>query len=130
MSTRGMRVLLVDDNVDSSELLCELLQRAGHEVCVAADPEQALVQVPAFQPELAIIDIGLPIMDGYELAHEIRAIARCGLIALSGYPAATYAADARRTNFDSYLEKPLDRAALMQAIAAFEHELDPLAIDA
>jgi CheY-like chemotaxis protein len=125
-----MRVLLVDDNVDSSELLCELLQRAGHEVRVASDPEQALVQVPAFQPELAIIDIGLPIMDGYELAHEIRAIAHCGLIALSGYPVSTYAADARRSNFDRYLEKPLDRAALMQAIAALEEASSDVAIDA
>jgi DNA-binding response OmpR family regulator len=115
---RSMRILLVDDDVDSTELITEILRSAGHEVHVAADPDEALLEIKDFQPELAIIDIGLPIMDGYELARQIRAVAKCALIALSGYAAGTAPTDTRVTSFDHHLMKPLDCAALMRLIAA------------
>lgn len=115
-----MRVLLVDDNIDAVELLAELLRRAGHDVRIATEPQEALREVPAFQPEVAIVDIGLPIMDGYELARQIRAtIARCGLIALSGYAAETNPPDTRVSSFDHHLTKPVEHSALMRAVAAF-----------
>src|ERR1700712_5887221 len=66
------RVLLVDDNVDAVESMEILLQAFGHEVSPAIHPDLALAQLDAFAPAAAVIDIGLPGMDGYQLAAEIR----------------------------------------------------------
>jgi len=116
-SPRNLRILLVDDDADGSELLAEILRKAGHDVRVAADPAAALQEVEAFRPELAIVDIGLPLMNGYELARQIRVIAPCTLFALSGYGAHTAPADNVVSSFDQHLMKPLNTAALLQAIA-------------
>src|SRR5262249_43487098 len=82
------RILVVDDNRDGAEMICSVLEEAGHEVQVAYDPSQALSLVTTFRPRVAILDIGLPVMDGYALGRELRA--RLGeatpiLIALTGY---------------------------------------------
>ena len=87
-SDRAQRVLVVDDNRDGAEMISDLLVGAGHEVQVANDPSQALSLADAFRPQVAILDIGLPVMDGYTLGRELRA--RLGdaapiLIALTGY---------------------------------------------
>jgi PAS domain S-box-containing protein len=113
------RVLVVDDNHDGAEMISLLLSATGHEVQVAYDPSQALSMVDAFRPQVAILDIGLPVMDGYTLAHEIRA--RMGpaapiLIALTGYG---HDQDKRRSDeagFALHLVKPIEVETLLQAI--------------
>src|SRR5207302_10811805 len=66
------RLLVVDDNVDAAETLAHLLRLEGHDVQVAHDGFAALEQAPSFQPQLVILDIGMPKMDGYELARRLR----------------------------------------------------------
>src|ERR1700759_3752336 len=102
------RVLLVDDDPSHCELLTEIFKNAGHEGRAAVDAEAALLELATFQPDLAIIDIGLPGMDGYELARRIRQRSPCKLIALSGYGADSARADTAVTSFDHHLLKPLD----------------------
>jgi CheY-like chemotaxis protein len=113
------RVLVVDDDVDGSELLAEILQTAGHEVRAVNDPVAALHEIERFAPDVAIIDIGLPGMDGYELARQVRERAQeCRLIALSGYTAGSARGDTTVTAFDQHLVKPVDRATLLRAITS------------
>ncbi|HWN68997.1 MAG TPA: hybrid sensor histidine kinase/response regulator, partial [Haliangium sp.] len=69
----GCRVLLVDDNADAAEMLAQVLRRVGHELAVAHDGPSALATARSFQPDVALLDIGLPVMDGYELARHLRA---------------------------------------------------------
>src|SRR5262249_27243122 len=69
-AARGQRVLVVDDNRDGAEMISDLLADAGYEVRLAADSSQALSLADAFHPQVAILDIGLPVMDGYALARE------------------------------------------------------------
>src|SRR5439155_16513612 len=81
-TSRGRRILLVDDNEDALEMLAELLRAAGHNVLTAGDGPAALAAAPRFRPDIAVLDIGLPAMDGYELAspgeaHRRGTVARC-----------------------------------------------------
>jgi CheY-like chemotaxis protein len=106
------RVLLVDDNRDASELLEDALTEMGHEVRTAADGSSALqlVLVQAFTPDIAFLDIGLPVMDGCELARELRGIPSLENTPLVAITAYTGDADRRRafaSGFTEYLAKPL-----------------------
>ena len=110
-SAAAPRVLLVDDNVDAVESMEILLQAFGYEVATAVHPDVALARLEAFDPAAAVIDIGLPGMDGYQLATEIRR--RLGgkpmrLIAFTGYGGADDIARARLAGFDAHLVKPVD----------------------
>ena len=112
------RVLLVDDNTDAAVLLAEVLQEYGYEMEVAATPAAALQAATTFLPQLAILDIGLPGMTGYELARRLRAMPELGdlrLIALSGYGASASAPAAR---FDRHLVKPIDPDVLADVMGA------------
>jgi DNA-binding response OmpR family regulator len=113
---RTVRVLLVDDDLDGLELLAQLIRKAGHDVRVASAAEEALRELELFQPQVAIIDIGLPDLDGYELARRIRELAPCRLFALSGYSAATAPRDNAVTSFDQHFVKPVVMATLLEAI--------------
>ena len=115
------RVLLVDDNVDAVESMEILLQAFGYEVSTAVHPELALAQLDAFAPAAAVIDIGLPGMDGYQLAAEIRR--RLGgkpmrLIAFTGYGGADDIARAAQAGFDAHLVKPVDIERLLAVLDA------------
>lgn len=105
------KILVVDDNTDAADSLSEALQLLGHVVEVAYDGAAALQVAPSFQPDLALLDIGLPAMDGYELGQQLRAClgeAPLKLVALTGYSQET---DRRRTTdagFDRHLVKPVD----------------------
>ncbi len=105
------RILIVDDNQDALESLSTLLNLAGHDARSAPDGYAALDLAPAFQPEIAVLDIGMPGMDGYELAQRIRATpwgTNMVLIALTGWGQDS---DRRRSSdagFDSHWVKPLD----------------------
>jgi len=116
---RTGRVLVVDDNVDAGELLAELLRSVGYDVTYAPDGIAALESVRAARPEVAVLDIGLPGMDGYELARRLRADASLRdlrLIALTGYGLAADRARASASGFDLHLVKPVNTTALLSAL--------------
>jgi signal transduction histidine kinase len=119
MAAVGRRVLLVDDNEDAVAMLAELLTAAGHEVQTAADGPAALEAVKDFPPEVAVLDIGLPAMDGYDLAARLRSQlggAAPVLIALSGYGQESDRARSEAAGFAVHLVKPVDCAELLSAI--------------
>lgn len=116
-TTHGIRVLLVDDDSDGLALLGQVIKNAGHTVRLASAGVEALQQLDDFHPQLAIVDIGLPDVDGYELARRIRERASCRLFALSGYGAETAPADNLVTSFDKHFMKPVVTADLLEAIA-------------
>jgi CheY-like chemotaxis protein len=113
------RVLLVDDNLDSLELLADYLRECGHQVATASHPTAALAQAQAFSPEVAVLDIGLPGMDGYELAGRLRDQLGpgCRLIALTGYGQERDRDLSARAGFERHLLKPVDVEALATMIA-------------
>ena len=105
------RVLVVDDSTDAADSLAMLLELEGHEVSTAYTAAAALEKAERLQPEVAFIDIGLPQMDGYEVARRLRASERCRairLVALTGYGQPDDRDEARRAGFDHHLLKPAD----------------------
>ena len=119
-SASALRVLLVDDNVDAVESMEILLQAFGYEVATATHPDLALAQLDTFAPAAAVIDIGLPGMDGYQLAIEIRrrlAGKPMRLIAFTGYGGADDVARAVQAGFDAHLVKPVEIERLLALLA-------------
>jgi CheY-like chemotaxis protein len=118
-SSEGLRILMVDDNRDAAEMIVEYLASLGHTVRAAHDGESALKKALDFVPEVVLLDIGLPVMDGYEVARRLReheSGKNMRLIALTGYGQET---DKRRTkdaSFDAHLVKPVSMAELEAAI--------------
>ncbi|HTW38361.1 MAG TPA: response regulator [Steroidobacteraceae bacterium] len=111
------RILIVDDNRDALESLAALMEMAGHLVSTAADGELALALARDFQPDLVLLDLGLPKLDGYEVARRIRREPwgkSLVLVALTGWGQETDRRRTRETGFDSHLVKPLDFEMLTQ----------------
>jgi CheY-like chemotaxis protein len=107
----GRRVLVVDDNLDAADSLAEALRELGHEVAVVHDGVAALSTIAAFRPHVALIDIGLPVMDGYELARQVRQRLpsdRLRLVAITGYGQDRDKVRSRTVGFDEHLVKPVD----------------------
>lgn len=120
VSAPSRRVLIVDDNADAAESLAMLLNAAGHQAVVALGGQQALMHIASFRPEIALVDIGLPEINGYELAPRLRAqLASDGLklIAITGYGQQEDRQKALAAGFDHHLVKPVDFAALERAMA-------------
>jgi signal transduction histidine kinase/ActR/RegA family two-component response regulator len=118
---RAARVLLVDDNVDAVEALAELLRMEGYEVVSADSAESALEHVDAFRPHAALLDIGLPKMNGYDLARALRArpsLRSLRLIALTGYGRAPDRQRAFDAGFDEHFVKPAPLDELLSRLAA------------
>ncbi len=116
---RGLRILIVDDNDDAAEMLEMALSVRGHSVRTANDGTSALRVATEFSPEVGLLDIGLPVMDGYELASLLRADpkhARMRLIALTGYGQPADVAQARATGFDEHELKPISLERLETVI--------------
>ena len=112
-------VLVVDDNQDAADMLADLLRRHGHDVVVAYDGAQALSLLKEFPVEVGVLDIGLPIMDGYELARSIRELPigrTFKLIALTGYGQDSHGARASDAGFDGFFSKPIVFADLLSEI--------------
>ncbi len=110
-SSTRTRVLVVDDNVDAAELLAEMLEVMGYAPRTAHDGPSALVAAEAFKPEIAVLDIGLPAMDGYELARLLRKrpdLSGVHLIALTGYGQESDRQAASESGFNAHLVKPVD----------------------
>jgi len=113
------RILIVDDNEDARMLLSDMLVAMGHDVRSAGDGPEALEVIKDFTPNVAILDIGLPAMDGYELATRLRETmqeATPRLIALSGYGQAADQQRSQSAGFDQHLVKPVDLRRLLDSI--------------
>jgi CheY-like chemotaxis protein len=111
---------VIDDNVDAADSLALLLRLAGHEVRTANDGPTALEIATEFRPEVALVDIGLPGIDGYEVARRLRAMPECQgalLIALTGYGQAEDRRRSLEAGLDEHLVKPVDPAALEKVLA-------------
>jgi signal transduction histidine kinase len=119
-SARQRRILVVDDNLDLAETLAEALEMLGHLPRIAHDGPQALAIADRFEPHIALVDIGLPVMDGHELARRLRALARppARLIAVTGYGTADDRHAALAAGFDAHVAKPLDLARLADILTA------------
>jgi signal transduction histidine kinase/DNA-binding response OmpR family regulator len=108
---RESKILLVDDNIDAANLLADALSGLGHEVLVAHDGPEALAAAETFRATTALLDIGLPVMDGYELArllHERWADRPVQFVAITGYGQESDKEKAKSAGFDAHLVKPVD----------------------
>jgi CheY-like chemotaxis protein len=117
------KILVVDDNPDAAELVSSLLLAQGHDVRSAHTAQEALLVAQEFQPELAFLDIGLPAMDGFELALALRALPnldQCRLIAITGYDDAADRRRSKQVGFEAHLLKPI-------AMDTLERVLQPTA---
>jgi PAS domain S-box-containing protein len=107
----GKRVLVVDDNRDAASSLADLLELQGHEVCVAFDGSEALVMARQQRPQVVLLDIGLPGIDGYEVARRMRdvpGLRDAVLVALTGYGHEEDRRRSREAGFDRHLVKPVN----------------------
>jgi CheY-like chemotaxis protein len=119
--SRARRVLVVDDNDDVRETLTELLRLLGHEVAGAASGTEALEQAPAYAPEIVLLDLGLPDVDGCEVARRMRdlpAYDATVLIALTGYGQDEDKRRVAEAGFDMHLIKPIEPSDLEKVIAS------------
>jgi signal transduction histidine kinase/DNA-binding response OmpR family regulator len=115
------RVLVLDDNIDGAESLAVLLRIGGHDVRVRHDGPAGLALAEEFRPDLVFLDIGLPGMDGYEVARRLRerpGLAGVRLVALTGYGQEEDVRRGRQAGIDRHLVKPADPAALAELFAA------------
>jgi len=115
METSSLRILLIEDNADGRETLCCLLQLLGYEVITAADGLEGVDKALHWQPEVALIDIGLPRLNGYEVASQLRQIfgEDVFLIAQTGYGQPKDRQQALAAGFDVHLTKPVDPLELV-----------------
>jgi PAS domain S-box-containing protein len=114
------RVLVVDDNADGANTLARLLTAHGHTVEVYHDPVAALAAIERFRPDVALLDIGLPVLDGYQLAARIHALPAgrlCRLVALTGYGQATDRARSQASGFAAHMVKPISGAEALRVVA-------------
>jgi PAS domain S-box-containing protein len=119
----ALRVMVVDDNADAAQMLAALLEVQGHAVSVEYDGHGALARARQERPDVLLLDIGLPDMDGYELARRLRAqpeSAGATLVALTGYGQQQDRNDAHHAGFDHYLVKPADLNAVNNVLAQAE----------
>ena len=118
----GRSILIVEDNADARDALGALLELEGHVVAAAGEGHQALDLVRATDPDIALVDIGLPGIDGYEVARRVRALdgRRPVLIALTGYGQPEDRRRASEAGFDGMLVKPVDPTALTTLLATLE----------
>ena len=115
------RVLIVDDNVDGAESLALLLRFAGHTIEVAHDGQEALTVAEQFRPDVMLLDIGLPGLNGYEVCQRIRRGPwgkAMTIVALTGWGQEEDRRRSTEAGFDTHLVKPVDPPSLMQLLAS------------
>jgi CheY-like chemotaxis protein len=115
-----LRIGIVDDNEDAAAMLSMFLQACGHTVSIAHCAKDALDLLPAFAPDVCLLDIGLPEMSGFELARALRSrptTKGAVLIAITGYAQEQDRQQARRAGFDDLFAKPVDLGALSTLLA-------------
>ena len=119
-SASPRRVLVVDDNLDSAEMVSELLVAWGHDARRAGDGLSAVEMAKAYRPDVVLLDIGLPGLNGYEVARALRQMPEttaCLIVAVSGYGAVDDREKSRAAGMDAHLVKPVDFAELEEIIA-------------
>ena len=127
MPAPRLRVLLIEDDRPLAQMLCEAIEADGHEVRLAYDAPSAIAACDAFKPTTVLIDIGLPGIDGYSLAEQLRARACAEAVrvaAVTGYPVPTYSRKSRVAGFDRHIPKPVDLAELRLLLSAWADELE------
>lgn len=105
------RILVLDDNPDAADMLAVLLSLAGYEVCTAYTGPEAIRTAEHFRPDVAFLDIGLPGMDGHEVARRLRALPGLGdilLVAVTGYGQEHYRKRSQEAGCDYHFVKPVD----------------------
>jgi CheY-like chemotaxis protein/two-component sensor histidine kinase len=114
------RILIVDDNTDSAHSMALLQSRHGHQTHTAFTGPDAVIAAAEYRPEFILLDIGLPGMDGFEVARTIRSMPELAgviLIAMSGYGSKEHRAQARQAGFDAYMVKPIDLDRLQEMLS-------------
>jgi two-component system CheB/CheR fusion protein len=120
-TARKLRVLVVEDSADAAGSLKDLLELRGHDVRVASEGQEAIFIARAFQPELVLCDIGLPGMNGFEVARALRAgeaLVAAFLVALSGYANGEASRQSEEAGFDRHIAKPATLEQLDEVLAA------------
>ena len=118
-TTLQRRVLIVDDDADSADLLVQLLEMRGHNARSVNSASRAIAEAAEFLPDVAILDVGLPDMSGYELAQLLRnseGLGQCKLIAVTGYSGDAALARSKMAGFDLHLVKPVDLEMLARSV--------------
>jgi len=121
-----LRVLVVDDEVDTLDGLARLVMRWGHEARTARDGPEALAIAPRFRPNIGMLDLGLPGMDGYELARRLRelpGLEQMRLMALTGHDSEAFCWLSGRAGFAFHIAKPASPSAIEAALAVLAGEL-------
>jgi two-component system CheB/CheR fusion protein len=119
-AAKGTRIVVVEDNVDAREMLCHLLTRAGFDCEAVGDGLAAIAKIQTFKPRAAVIDVGLPGIDGFEVARRIRSdpkLANVVLVAVTGYGQQNDRALAKEAGFDAHMVKPVKFEELMKLLA-------------
>jgi CheY-like chemotaxis protein/two-component sensor histidine kinase len=120
---RSLRIVVADDNRDAAATLATLLELDGHQVEVAHSGDQALNLIEALRPDIALLDIGMPMLDGYAVARRVRAMAwstRIKLVAVTGWGQAHDRERAQRAGFDQHWVKPIEAGALLALCASMD----------
>jgi PAS domain S-box-containing protein len=123
---RSLRILIVDDNVDAADSIAMLLNMEGHETRSVNTARAALLAVPDFQPEVVLLDIGLPEMDGYEVARRLRAqngMHGMRLVAVTGYGQPADRRRAQAAGFDEHMVKPVEPMALQNFLRVIQSDV-------
>jgi two-component system CheB/CheR fusion protein len=126
------RILVADDNADAADSLTTLLSLVGNDVQTARDGQEAVEAAQAFQPEVVLLDIGMPRLNGYEACRRLRQQPRGDeilLIALTGWGQQSDRRRTREAGFDAHMVKPVDLNELMKLLASFDKTGRPAALD-
>jgi PAS domain S-box-containing protein len=126
----ALRVLIVDDNVDGAEMLAMLLSALGYETSLAHDGSSAIKAFSTFRPDMMVLDIGLPDIDGYEVCRRLRAEADAEntvVVAMTGWGGPDDKQKATTAGFDLHLTKPVDMGSLKQLVSTLAHCSQPKA---
>ena len=114
-----IRVLIAEDNPVNRELLCELLENRGYAVTEASDGQEAMNMVESILPDILLLDIGMPVLDGYAVARKVRnnpKFAAMPILAITAYAMQGDREKILDSGFDGYLSKPINAAALVQEL--------------
>jgi CheY-like chemotaxis protein len=125
----SLRVLVVDDNVDTAQTLAMLLKTSGHDVRTAHTGPNALEATLDYQPNVVLLDIGLPGLNGYEVAKRIRqqpVLHNIVLVAMTGYGQETDRQLSQESGFDHHLVKPADFGKVQQILATISEKASPI----
>jgi two-component system CheB/CheR fusion protein len=121
------RILIADDNADTAEMLAMLLQMDGHQVIAATNGQEAIAMAINHRPDVVLLDIGMPGMDGYEVAHRLRqypVLSGKIIVALTGYGQREDQERSRRAGFDYHLVKPVDMEVLRRVLRGETHGIE------